>query len=203
MTTLPDPKEEFQLQDFRITISRNNPMGSGTATWVHHLPCVDRFAIRLVRNDDPDVKGEMFVPAPDSVGQEVFLDLHMVPGILNLQNCRTYTLHVFPDNFPELVSDPGKWHSGVNVTFDYVSPGGEAPNEVDLDEVVKVVADFDRAEIVWGDEAFTCSEVELLVSSLRFLYRKHAHLEEVRDLVSYRSICVILDCPSSTRWAKP
>ena len=179
MTTLPDPKEEFQLQDFRITIARNDPMGSGTATWTHQLRCVDRYAVRLVRNDDPDVKGEMFLPAPEEIGDEVLLDLHMVPGILNLQNCRSYTLHVYPHNFPELVTDSGQWFSGANVTFDYVSPDGEAPNEVDLNDVVKVVVDFDRAEIVWGEEPFTCSEVELLVSSLRFLYRKHPHLEQV------------------------
>ena len=145
--------------------------------------CLSRYAIRLTQSDSAESKGEIFVPAPSSLEDEVGLDLHMVPGILNLQNCRSYTLNIFPDNFPELVPDSGKWHGGLEVTFDYAMSEGDVPNVVDLSEEVKIVAANDRAEIVWSDEAFSCSQVEMTVSSLRFLGERkhHSHLEQVKE----------------------
>ena len=177
VTTLADPRKDFQLENFRIEIVQNDPISSAVATLTHTFACVNRYAIRLTQPDQPEFKGEIIFNAP-KVGDDVTLDLHMVPGILNLQNCRTYSLHIYPDNFPEHVSDSGKWHEGAKWTFEHVTPDGEAPNVIELDDVVKISAETNRAEIVWGSEPFSCSEVEVTISSLRFLYRKHTHLEE-------------------------
>ena len=69
----------------------------------------------------------MFINAPSNIGEEVGLDLHMVPGILNLQNCRTYKLFIFPDNYPGQKSESGTWDEGLEVTFNYVTPGVKFP----------------------------------------------------------------------------
>ena len=54
VTTLPDPRHQFELEDFRISVTQNSPTGSADATWTHSFPCVTRYAIRLKRSDVKD-----------------------------------------------------------------------------------------------------------------------------------------------------
>ena len=72
-------------------------MGSGTATWTHQLRCVDRYAVRLVRNDDPDVKGEMFLPAPEEIGDEVLLVLGVAQATAQLELRAHVEVHAAED----------------------------------------------------------------------------------------------------------
>ena len=178
VTTQPNPNLEFNLKNFRIEMSQKTRLGTALASWTQSLPCITRYAIRLSHDV---IKGEMHIATPSNMYDNVTLDLHMVPGILNLQNCRQYTLSIYPDNFPEQQLEPGKWTEGLTRTFNYVTKEGDAPNLIDLYEDVTLTTGSDRVEIVWGKESYSCQDVEFTVSTLRYLHGKHSDLEQVRS----------------------
>ncbi len=179
VTTAPDEENSAELKDLDVKVSSRGKRGSAVLSWKHVDTCVNQYHIRIVGEERT---GEMVAPAPSAFGEEVVVDLHMIPGMLNLQNCMEYTVSVIPqsDQASEVLSSSvllSEWHKGAQLDFTYSLENGRAPNDVlsgatfeatetsisaQWEEQISCLADGGgQAEVVVTAEAFDLEAAEL------------------------------------------
>ena len=75
----------------------------------------------------------MMIEAP-MLSEEMSIDLNMLPGLLELKNCQTYILKIYPNSFPGRGENTvkGNWYQGLEKNFTYSNEEGLAPNQVEL-----------------------------------------------------------------------
>ena len=104
---------------------------------------------------------------------QVTLSLSMIPGVLRLENCREYSVSVYPDGFPALKEDPkGIWDNGFTRSFAYETSEGDVPNMMDSSaHVVLVSQDVEGGTVTLDmqkvSEFFTCSPVQVWLEAQR------------------------------------
>ena len=59
---------------------------------------------------------------------QVQVQFTMIPGVLSMDNCKEYTLSVYPDSFPSLKNDSRVWDEGFSHSFAYETAEGDAPD---------------------------------------------------------------------------
>ncbi len=91
------PCREVDLRDRKLRMSPVDGQSRGLAelSWRHVDTCLSSYRVKL-SSATGRTKGESVLPAPVISGDLVVLDLHMVPGVLNLENCQEYSLEVIP-----------------------------------------------------------------------------------------------------------
>ena len=157
----PDRESAFDLP-VNITIGGGDPdsrRGDIGLTWTHTLGCVRRYKLELTNSEGQ--KGEMIIDAPE-FGEDVEIDLHMLPGILTLVNCRVYTLNISPKVHH---AEDGVWFQGQEKKLKYTLEDGRAPNAA---EVQSFVPDWNKATLAF-DQPLTCNDLELRLYTYRGL----------------------------------
>ncbi len=164
--TPENPTEPLVLKDLETDVTPHADRGKAEMRWTSANPCVKQFLLR-VETAGGATWGENVVMAAEP-GQKVKVDLHMVPGILTLQNCETYSWTLRPKGMLRDQS-AGAWYDGVGGEFQYVLDNGQVPNQVVSQEGVVREVNSDAAVMSWP-APFTCKDYGLAVKSHRYLY---------------------------------
>ncbi len=157
VVTPPEETRNIVLSQFQVEILPGEKLGRANLSWVHQATCVSSYKIVLTSQSE---RGEHIVSAPD-YGKLVYVDLHMVPGVLTLSNCIDYSVKVLPQSELASAVSITNWHLGSSLAFKYSTSTGLPPNDA-FRHIHFAVTDTTVAA-QW-EEAISCRESQADVS---------------------------------------
>ena len=108
------------------------------------------------------------------------IDLNLLPGLLDLENCQTYKVFIYPNSFPR--GDSGKnistWSEGYSKSFTYQDSYGLAPNKVNLSQVISFELTQEFLTLLWK-ERFACESIDIKIIQKPFLYKNQSQHEQI------------------------
>ena len=153
-----NPNLEFALSEMRVEITSSaQTRGEAHLSWIHDLQCVTRYKLRV--SDDFGNSGERIVipgGGGEDDGAKMTVDLNMIPGLLNLHNCREYRLAVFPTKMHEIINEGDL---SASLEFVYADREGNPANvNDDGNTEVKLTVTDKEAAVSWVNPP-TCLEL--------------------------------------------
>ena len=143
-------KSEGFAPDFHVEVSAAESRGEATLSWFHDFPCIASYKVRV--SDDFGNSGEiMAIPKEDHV--EVTVDLNMVPGLLDLVNCRQYHINIVPNGNKDL-----------SRMRDFVYTDSGSPPNIQSTNNVKVTTTHNEATLSWINH-LTCTDLRAQFST--------------------------------------